>query len=184
MCIRDRFRSQLDNELADANRELEKADANVEALRAGLDRLRDTGRQRAKEEEEAAVKREANFKRELENLEIRRARAAGDDDLADSLESDQRVNDDIARGRTPDQAVEAETARLGVDDAEDAAKAEAANKRTEERIRLLQLQADVTKEVAGAQERLDQFRAEQQTCLLYTSPSPRDRTRSRMPSSA
>ena len=25
---------------------------------------------------------------------------------------------------------------------------------------------------------------ENQTCLLYTSPSPRDRTRSRMPSSA
>ena len=25
---------------------------------------------------------------------------------------------------------------------------------------------------------------EQETCLLYTSPSPRDRTRSRMPSSA
>ena len=27
-------------------------------------------------------------------------------------------------------------------------------------------------------------RAEQKICLLYTSPSPRDRTRSRMPSSA
>src|SRR5665811_2164653 len=27
-------------------------------------------------------------------------------------------------------------------------------------------------------------RGRQQTCLLYTSPSPRDRTRSRMPSSA
>ena len=26
--------------------------------------------------------------------------------------------------------------------------------------------------------------SEQNTCLLYTSPSPRDRTRSRMPSSA
>ena len=31
-----------------------------------------------------------------------------------------------------------------------------------------------------AQEIRDQF----ETCLLYTSPSPRDRTRSRMPSSA
>ena len=28
------------------------------------------------------------------------------------------------------------------------------------------------------------FRKELETCLLYTSPSPRDRTRSRMPSSA
>ena len=28
------------------------------------------------------------------------------------------------------------------------------------------------------------FHTEMQTCLLYTSPSPRDRTRSRMPSSA
>ena len=28
------------------------------------------------------------------------------------------------------------------------------------------------------------IRDEQLTCLLYTSPSPRDRTRSRMPSSA
>ena len=32
----------------------------------------------------------------------------------------------------------------------------------------------------GMQEEMEDFR----TCLLYTSPSPRDRTRSRMPSSA
>ena len=31
---------------------------------------------------------------------------------------------------------------------------------------------------------LDAFEAQATTCLLYTSPSPRDRTRSRMPSSA
>ena len=30
----------------------------------------------------------------------------------------------------------------------------------------------------------DQFKAEPQACLLYTSPSPRDATLSRMPSSA
>ena len=31
---------------------------------------------------------------------------------------------------------------------------------------------------------LDQMDAQENVCLLYTSPSPRDRTRSRMPSSA
>ena len=31
---------------------------------------------------------------------------------------------------------------------------------------------------------LEDFMAEMKDCLLYTSPSPRDRTRSRMPSSA
>ena len=36
---------------------------------------------------------------------------------------------------------------------------------------------------SGCWERLD-ARAELIGCLLYTSPSPRDRTRSRMPSSA
>ena len=30
----------------------------------------------------------------------------------------------------------------------------------------------------------DEFRAELYTCLLYTSPSPRDKRQSRMPSSA
>ena len=36
-----------------------------------------------------------------------------------------------------------------------------------------------------AKKTVDQYRALlQETCLLYTSPSPRDRTRSRMPSSA
>ena len=34
------------------------------------------------------------------------------------------------------------------------------------------------------QERVVQIRRVSKTCLLYTSPSPRDRTRSRMPSSA
>ena len=161
--IRPTFTSQLREELTAANEELAEADKNVESLRAALGRLDEAEEQRSKADEERARKREANFKRELENLEIKRARAAGNDELADSLESDQRVNDDIARGRTPDQAAEAEAARQGVDDAEDAAKAEAANKRTEERIRLLQLQTDVTNEVAGAQEKLDQFRASQQT---------------------
>ena len=33
-------------------------------------------------------------------------------------------------------------------------------------------------------ERLERERQERGLCLLYTSPSPRDRTRSRMPSSA
>ena len=41
---------------------------------------------------------------------------------------------------------------------------------------LLQLQAGATVGVAVTDGRL--------VCLLYTSPSPRDRTRSRMPSSA
>ena len=40
---------------------------------------------------------------------------------------------------------------------------------------------------AGSKDQLAQVAAQQtdiQSCLLYTSPSPRDRTRSRMPSSA
>ena len=35
-----------------------------------------------------------------------------------------------------------------------------------------------------ASEQLDFEQAKEYSCLLYTSPSPRDRTRSRMPSSA
>ena len=35
-----------------------------------------------------------------------------------------------------------------------------------------------------AQTEMDQLEAYDKDCLLYTSPSPRDRTRSRMPSSA
>ena len=42
--------------------------------------------------------------------------------------------------------------------------------------------ADITQEIQdGAMAFL---KAEYRVCLLYTSPSPRDRTRSRMPSSA
>ena len=35
-----------------------------------------------------------------------------------------------------------------------------------------------------AQQRISEVRDQGDYCLLYTSPSPRDRTRSRMPSSA
>ena len=37
---------------------------------------------------------------------------------------------------------------------------------------------------AGNYSQFERIRAEHLSCLLYTSPSPRDRTRSRMPSSA
>ena len=47
---------------------------------------------------------------------------------------------------------------------------------------------DLEAEIAGYEKTLRKVGAEKntliQTCLLYTSPSPRDRTRSRMPSSA
>ena len=39
-------------------------------------------------------------------------------------------------------------------------------------------------ELLEAAQRIDQALALLKPCLLYTSPSPRDRTRSRMPSSA
>ena len=39
-------------------------------------------------------------------------------------------------------------------------------------------------DVVASQLKTSQQDLEQQYCLLYTSPSPRDRTRSRMPSSA
>ena len=41
-------------------------------------------------------------------------------------------------------------------------------------------------EASAAEKRalIERYEAELHTCLLYTSPSPRDRTRSRMPSSA
>ena len=39
-------------------------------------------------------------------------------------------------------------------------------------------------EVSKSMERLATGKANANACLLYTSPSPRDRTRSRMPSSA
>ena len=41
---------------------------------------------------------------------------------------------------------------------------------------------DIT--VSGVLRFPDVLKSEEETCLLYTSPSPRDRTRSRMPSSA
>ena len=40
------------------------------------------------------------------------------------------------------------------------------------------------KSIDGKILKLDEIKGENGTCLLYTSPSPRDRTRSRMPSSA
>ena len=39
-------------------------------------------------------------------------------------------------------------------------------------------------DIKFAYDRVTKFAAAQKACLLYTSPSPRDRTRSRMPSSA
>ena len=41
-----------------------------------------------------------------------------------------------------------------------------------------------TRALAGVNEKLEMWVEERTACLLYTSPSPRDRTRSRMPSSA
>ena len=38
--------------------------------------------------------------------------------------------------------------------------------------------------LAGKVQWVQSYVADDKTCLLYTSPSPRDRTRSRMPSSA
>ena len=43
---------------------------------------------------------------------------------------------------------------------------------------------DAAGQVSKAQAVLDGLKPHHKTCLLYTSPSPRDRTRSRMPSSA
>jgi len=46
-----------------------------------------------------------------------------------------------------------------------------------------ELEERIRREREEAQKRLEDLDKEM-TCLLYTSPSPRDRTRSRMPSSA
>ena len=43
-------------------------------------------------------------------------------------------------------------------------------------VKKIKLVSDNTEQIEG--------KINEQTCLLYTSPSPRDRTRSRMPSSA
>ena len=54
-----------------------------------------------------------------------------------------------------------------------------------ENSRLRKQNEILTNKLATLQRQVDQIRTEnQQACLLYTSPSPRDRTRSRMPSSA
>ena len=45
-------------------------------------------------------------------------------------------------------------------------------------------QDEITERAAKFREKLVKEATEANTCLLYTSPSPRDRTRSRMPSSA
>jgi len=62
------------------------------------------------------------------------------------------------------------------------------NKVWQDRIDILQGQIDRAK-ASGDTENLMGFPMDEQikvweNCLLYTSPSPRDRTRSRMPSSA
>ena len=43
---------------------------------------------------------------------------------------------------------------------------------------------ELSRQIAELQEEIRMLRAQDAICLLYTSPSPRDRTRSRMPSSA
>ena len=47
-----------------------------------------------------------------------------------------------------------------------------------------QLQPETEKRYQAGQDNLQIFGLDINACLLYTSPSPRDRTRSRMPSSA
>ena len=69
------------------------------------------------------------------------------------------------------------------------AQAQVIVKKAEERARILTSEAEIVK---AAQQRAaeittaaqNEVRTLRQTCLLYTSPSPRDRQKSRMPSSA
>ena len=49
---------------------------------------------------------------------------------------------------------------------------------------MLILHDDMSHLSAMAPDEMQRVIAQYQACLLYTSPSPRDRTRSRMPSSA
>ena len=65
------------------------------------------------------------------------------------------------------------------------AQAEVGKIAAEARRQSVQLVADATDgSVAETQATLDAARAKANNCLLYTSPSPRDKHRSRMPSSA
>ena len=57
------------------------------------------------------------------------------------------------------------------------------SKTVEEKIEILNAQIDITLQL----QKVSEFNLRltyEDVCLLYTSPSPRDRTRSRMPSSA
>ena len=47
-----------------------------------------------------------------------------------------------------------------------------------------ELKAETDREIEGLKKKLDLEAEERHNCLLYTSPSPRDATLSRMPSSA
>ena len=59
-------------------------------------------------------------------------------------------------------------------------KALTADKTTKE----VQADAALTAQIDAKEKEKEKWNAEYEICLLYTSPSPRDRTRSRMPSSA
>ena len=63
------------------------------------------------------------------------------------------------------------------------AEAEAAAIRGQAEEKAAQIAADYDKKIAAEQQRLS-AEVEAEACLLYTSPSPRDMRRSRMPSSA
>ena len=58
-------------------------------------------------------------------------------------------------------------------------------KRQEQRIETMGMRDKIFDVIVPTQEEIEVKEGKRRTvCLLYTSPSPRDRTRSRMPSSA
>ena len=78
--------------------------------------------------------------------------------------------------------MEAESRRIEVE-------ARRTDREAEAEIRKMELEAQLDKQRLEAEVRMAELKAGahgelQEPCLLYTSPSPRDRTRSRMPSSA
>ena len=85
-------------------------------------------------------------------------------------------------------------ARREVKSAENASKSESESRLTDLSSRVAALEGMVTQAkgerdvaraaVTEANESLESYRAKARACLLYTSPSPRDLSTSRMPSSA
>ena len=131
---------------------------------------------KAEEEEKARAEAEAAAKAEEEEKERAEAEAAA---KAEEEEKARAEAEAAAKAEEEEkERAEAESAAKAEEEEKAQAEAAAAAKAEEEEKERAEAEA------AAKAEEEEKERAEAEACLLYTSPSPRDRQKSRMPSSA